>query len=167
MCYYSSMRSETDCALISFKVRDNTNMLTRCTPVALGFYGARWSVLTDSVCFPRMLQYCHTNHVVFNGSAPPVGGCTTKTRTCLMLKKLPTSEVSVWRKSSSVTVTAQNMSTCLKAKVKGQHSTSCFLLIVYMLHILICFLTRKMNVLNRVNVFSCECFCPMCCRLLL
>lgn len=32
------------------------------------------------------------NHVVFNGSAPSAGGCTTKTRICQMLRKLQTSE---------------------------------------------------------------------------
>lgn len=79
------------------------------------FYARFWTL-----CFPCMLQYCHTNHLVSNGSAPSAGECTMKTRICRMLKKLPTSEVSAWSKSSSVTITARNTCSFWRVKVK-QH----------------------------------------------
>lgn len=65
----------------------------------------------------RVFQFCHVNHLVFNGSAPSAGGCMTKTRICLMLKKSQTSEVSAWRKSSPVTVTTQTLSARWRVKV--------------------------------------------------
>lgn len=56
---------------------------------------------------------------VLNGSAPSAGGCTTRTRTCPTSRKSPTSEVSAWRRSSSVTATARHMCSTWRAKVKA------------------------------------------------
>lgn len=54
----------------------------------------------------------------FSDSAPSAEGCTMKMRTCRTLRKLSTSGASAWRRSSSVTLTAQNMSSFWMEEVK-------------------------------------------------
>lgn len=102
------------------------------------------------VLLPCMPQHCHANQprCLWDGSAPFAVRCTTRTRTCPTWRKSPTSEASAWRRSSSVTATAQNMCSTWRAKVR-RHS----------LHAPCLFLSFL--------AFSRTCHCTPRCRLLL
>lgn len=87
---------------------------------------------------------------VLDGSALSAGGCTTRTRTCPTSRRSPTSEVSAWRRSSSVTATARHMCSTWRAKVKTTRCAPC-----------------PPCWPEIVSVCTCKCLCPLCCRFLL
>lgn len=71
------------------------------------------------------LQCCHAELLAFlSHSVPSAEGCTMKTRTCRTWRRLSTSEASAWRRSSSATLTAQNMSCFWMEEVKKRKERS-------------------------------------------